>query len=196
MGGKGSGGHNRKAPLPEPEEDRDPWERRSDETLPAWEAFVVYRDLGLRRSQRKTCDALAKNRTTVQQWAAKYDWKRRCEAWDAEIDRKRREEEIEGVRKMRRRHIEAAEQLQDVGIAKVKDLKTKKERAKMSATEAVRFIREGVNIERVARGEPEDVLEARVTGASDAETNRALSKLAKALGVSMDDLAEDPDPEE
>lgn len=73
----------------------DVWERRDNETGAAFNAFVLYRDYGPERSQRKAAELLAKgdplkfksavNRIAV--WSAQHEWVSRCIAYDREMDR-------------------------------------------------------------------------------------------------------------
>lgn len=63
--------------------DRQPWERQPGETSKAYEAFCVYRDMGLSRSVVKVGKDLGKAARTVEDWSRKYNWVQRTEAWDS-----------------------------------------------------------------------------------------------------------------
>lgn len=65
------------------------WDRRVDETPPAWEAFQCYRDLGLERSVAGVRAQLGKSRTIFERWCARHSWVARCELWDAAQDAER-----------------------------------------------------------------------------------------------------------
>lgn len=95
----------------------EPWDRRADETDPAWEAFIVYRDLGLQRSQNKAAELLAKSRQMLSQWSIRHDWSDRAAAWDLEQDRQRREAmRVENIAAGQRHARQAARHL-EVGEA-------------------------------------------------------------------------------
>ena len=68
------------------------WERQPDESEEAYEAFRIYLELGVSRTQLETCRRLGKNRTTINEWANKYEWNQRAvdyENWiNAQIDKK------------------------------------------------------------------------------------------------------------
>jgi hypothetical protein len=73
-----------------------PWERQADESDRAFAAFVVYRDLGGRRSLDEVCRRLYPRSQTgrkraatgrVQLWSTRHRWVARARAWDAERDR-------------------------------------------------------------------------------------------------------------
>lgn len=60
------------------------WERRADESEKAYAAFKMYLDME-NRSLSKLAENLSKSRQSLQQWAAKFDWKNRAAAWDSEL---------------------------------------------------------------------------------------------------------------
>lgn len=70
----------------------NPFDRRSDETIRAWNAFCLYRDMGQERTLEKTQAALNRPPGYVRQlatWSSRYDWVSRVRAWDdAEARRK------------------------------------------------------------------------------------------------------------
>ena len=88
-------------PLPSPL----PWERQKGESRQAFRAFVIYRDMGPKRTLAAVCDELAPGRVgadggprrdhrfgRVRIWAERqWDWARRAEAYDADEDRIARE---------------------------------------------------------------------------------------------------------
>src|SRR4051812_24743013 len=89
-----------------------PWERLSDESSPAWEAFVAYRDAGPERSIRSVAQTLDKSASLLGRWSAEHDWLSRAAAWDRHQDDVRRRGHEEAVEQVARRHAEAlADQL-------------------------------------------------------------------------------------
>jgi hypothetical protein len=88
------------APLPEP------WEKQRDESAKAFEAFVIYRDLGARRSQANVRRVLAEGGvsatpTQTERWSTQHGWVARADAWDREQDRIRREAQQEAISQAR-----------------------------------------------------------------------------------------------
>ena len=81
-----------------------PWERQPEESEPAWDAFVVYRDLpytayrdeanqqqpGRPRSQRECARRVEKSRSLIDRWATTHAWQARVRAYDADLDRDKR----------------------------------------------------------------------------------------------------------
>ncbi len=66
---------------------KNPWDRIDGETMAAFEAFVIYRDLGPGRSLSKAAQPLAKTAGTLAEWSAKYSWATRAQAWDDHLDK-------------------------------------------------------------------------------------------------------------
>lgn len=138
----------------------DPWERREDESTKAFEAFCKYRDMGIQRSVRKVARELSKSETLMARWSTTYDWVDRAAAWDSEQDRIARQQQLEDIKKMRKRHaglantmlLKAAEALQHLQPDEVK------------ATDISRMVDIASRLERISRGDVGDVIEERDGG--------------------------------
>lgn len=63
------------------------WERQPNESEEAWEAFVLYRELGDDRSLAKVCSVLGKSDTMLDRWSSRHRWTDRVQAWDRQLDR-------------------------------------------------------------------------------------------------------------
>lgn len=72
------------ADITTPDSPRPTWERRPEESTPAYAAFVAYRDMGAERSCAKVARELGKSCTLVTRWSARHRWVERVTAWDAE----------------------------------------------------------------------------------------------------------------
>jgi hypothetical protein len=81
----------------------NPWDRLDDEPLPAYAAFMAYRDLGLGRTvtqayrQRQRKPDARQVDGTWNKWVKQYRWHERVAAWDASLAAvadKAREEQI------------------------------------------------------------------------------------------------------
>src|SRR5215212_12147936 len=59
-----------------------PWDRRPEESAPAFEAFCVYRGQGSQRSLRRVASALGKSRSLIFRWSSAHEWRGRALAWD------------------------------------------------------------------------------------------------------------------
>lgn len=115
----------------------------------------------VRKGQKKTSYAPGSWRDAALKW----DWRERAQAWDEEQRRSRIKEE-EGARaKMVERHINLARSLQMVGTKGLSLLSKVPEN--LTGGEARLLIKEGVAMERLARGLPEYLLA--VAAMTDAE---------------------------
>lgn len=146
----------KKAEMPEPEL----WERQENESTRAFEAFCAYRDLGPNRSIAKTVRKLGKNITTLTEWSSKFEWVKRATAWDDEQDRIARQQQLDEIVKMRKRHAQiAAKALEKVAEA-LESINSKE----MSNADMTRFMDVASKLERISRGDVGDVIEERDGG--------------------------------
>jgi hypothetical protein len=97
----------------------EPWQRRPDEPAKAYAAFAAYRDIGAGRSVGKayrqthpprTRDEPARDRSAAapghsHDWARKFDWRARAEAWDEHLDAETRAAQVAARRKLQERHL-------------------------------------------------------------------------------------------
>src|SRR5262245_50270979 len=101
-----------------------PWERQPGESATAFAAFVIFRDLGPRRSldeasriyHRKPGQEPEQNQTgpkkrksgQIRLWYQRWRWRARAEAYDAELDRQQRAAQEAVRREMAQRHAREA----------------------------------------------------------------------------------------
>ena len=138
----------------------EPWERQKGETSRAFEAFAVYRDMGAGRSINKTAQKLSKNRTTIADWSTKYEWVKRVAAWDAEQDRIARQNQIDEIKKMRKRHTDLASAM----LVKAARALQRIPEDEIKATDVSRMVETASKLERISRGDAGDVIEERDGG--------------------------------
>ncbi len=86
-----------------------PGERRASESSPAFEAFVLYRDLGPSRSINSVARELHKSASLIGRWSAKYRWIERVDEWDRHQDERRRAAESAAIDQMSHRHADAVQ---------------------------------------------------------------------------------------
>jgi hypothetical protein len=165
------------------------WENESDK---AYEAFSIYRDMGISRSIDNVVQKLNKSRQLISRWSGQYAWVQRAAAYDDHIDQLARKKlEREAVNRkveMLRRHgmagrlmqRKAAEYLDKHGMEKSAD--------------AINGMQKGIAIERAAEGLPEYLLE--VVNADDNELARQYHALLAEIGGfgSGDEEAGNADP--
>lgn len=141
------------------------YERLENENGKQYAAFCAFRDLGTKRTLRaasaKVYPHLAAHPGgSISAWSVRFRWLERAAAWDDEVDRKRRETEIEEVIAMRKRHVTQAQALQ----AKAIDRLTHMLPAEMKVSDVLNFFIEAAKLERSSLGQPVEIQRHEVTG--------------------------------
>jgi hypothetical protein len=108
--------------------------------------------------------------------AARWNWRKRAEAWDDQQRDKARESHAQEIEEMNRRHVEEAKALQSKAIQRLKSLDVDE----LSSTDVLRYFVEASKLERSARGEPETVEERRLTGKGGGAVNISLEDVLDA----------------
>ena len=139
------------------------WERQPDESAKAFEAFVVYRDMGAERSLRKVGRVLGKSTVMMERWSSANNWKARVDAWDTEQDRLNREKQIQEIAKMRTRHTKLAESM----LLKAARALQKLDPEDMNSNNITRMVDVATQLERLSRGDTTDSIEIRDGGKSE-----------------------------
>ena len=161
------------------QQDRELWEQQPGESGTLFAHFVFYRDMRYpkvtrqvkdedgkikktttetvmdgtvpyeKRSLRKTAEALGMNKRTIANQSAKWDWVRRCEAYDAHVDRMNREANEAAIRKMKQDHALLAQQMLRKATRRLLTMPEEE----ITAAELARIVDVGVKVERLSRGE-------------------------------------------
>jgi hypothetical protein len=183
--------------------DRQPWDQMKDETGHAYRAMLIYRDLGTARTLRRAAEVfyelpdLAPESTKVRQmkhWSSANKWRLRVNAWDIHLERIDEEERVQAARDMRRRHAAVA----TMALAKAAEKLRGLDADKLSARDAVTMMAEGVKVERLSRGQPDQIRE--VTGPGGAvlglDDEMLEARIAALLEQDEDDDDDVGEPEE
>jgi len=155
--------------------DRRLFERQPDEPQKAWQAFLLYREIGWDRTIQKAADLYrernglkGKSRTAarnLEDWAAKWGWTVRAAEWDRELDKHRRALALKEIEKMHERHANLGKMLQSLGAIELKkflkDAEKKVAAGTISIADVYKAIETGAKLERSSRGEPESIVEER-----------------------------------
>lgn len=102
-----------------------------------------------KRSLRKVAAMFGVNFRTISRQNEKWEWVRRCEAYDAHVDRTIREANEAAIRKMNQEHAILAQQM----IRKATRRLLQMPEEQISAAELVRMVDVAVKVERLSRGE-------------------------------------------
>ena len=143
-----------------------PWERQQGESSKAFEAFVIYRDMGADRTLTAVAEKLQKSYTLVRRWKERWRWPERVRAYDNDLEKAARAKAVKDRKDMISRHIKIATDLQDKACAALKNMdpqvmspKDIKEILKM-ATDLERLNREIDETESGAGAKENNLLEA------------------------------------
>lgn len=142
-----------------------PWERQSGESEKAFEAFVVYRDMGRERTVTAVAKKLSKSRQLLERWKERWDWQERVRTYDNELEKEAKESAAKAIREMTERHIRIAMQLQKKALEALQNLSLKK----MTAKDIKEFIKMATDLERLNRTLEEESSKGRETSASLAD---------------------------
>lgn len=138
----------------------EPWERQESESTKAYEAFSIYRDMGIQRSLSKVAEKLQKSFTLIGRWSRTYDWVNRAGKWDDEQNRIAREAQLEEIKKMRKRHADLASAMLIKAAAALKQIPMDE----IKAGDISRMVETASKLERLSRGDVGDVIEERDGG--------------------------------
>ncbi len=139
------------------------WNKQKKETAKAFEAFCVYRNMGLERTLEKTADELNKNISLINKWSSKFEWIERTSAYDEYLEEKKLEQQEKEISKMNERHIQESLALQKKALLKLQKL----DPGDASVNEMLRMFEMGAKLERTARGATEAKVEVKHSGEMD-----------------------------
>ncbi|MEI6805578.1 MAG: hypothetical protein WCK49_03615 [Myxococcaceae bacterium] len=133
-----------------------PWERQDNESSPAFEAFVMYRDTQP-RSLRKVSESLSKSKSLIGSWSKTHTWGQRCQQWDNELDNASQQTQLDATKEMKRRQIDMAIEMQRIACEAFKLLRENLSTKTISADNSVRMADIGAKLERLNRDEPSSI---------------------------------------
>ena len=99
------------------------WLRLKNETPKAYQAFELYRNMGLARSIQKVGEELGKNPKALARLSSKYGWVERARAFDAYTAELHAKEQAREIVEMHRRHAQEAREFQEIALEPLKKLK-------------------------------------------------------------------------
>jgi len=123
------------------------WERQPGESVQAFEAFKIYRDLGLKRSNQEVCKQLSKSRQLISRWKAAWNWDERVRAYDNALEREAHKEAVKNLKDMTSRHIRISVQLQNKALEALQKMKVED----MSPRDIREYIKLATDLERLNR---------------------------------------------
>lgn len=151
------------------------WNRQPEETLKAYNAFLVYKNMGALRTLQKAAAIFYETRTILRTsaklrqfttWSSRWNWVSRCGDFDIEEERLRIEEKRKDIAEMDRRQAKDGMEMSKIGMYNIKlhatddppkDTHGKVIKPKIPVPESTRLFTEGIKAERIARGEVTEI---------------------------------------
>jgi len=139
---------------------QNPWQQLPGESIKAFRAFVVFRDLEPKeRSLQRVSSECTRSIPLIKRWSAKWSWTERAQAWDNHQELKRLEARIAEKQKMDEQHLKIVRAMR----SKIIDALTKMDSEDLAKN--IRVMRSWINdfirLERLIMGEPESIEERR-----------------------------------
>lgn len=131
--------------------DTKPWERQPKEGEKPFEAFVIYRDMGEKRTLKEVAEELHKSYTLIRRWKETWNWEDRVREYDNELQKQAHKQAVKKARGMADRHIDMALKMQLKALAALEQLKPES----IDPKNLIALIREATRLERENR---EDVV--------------------------------------
>lgn len=148
-------------------DDREPWEKQPGESRPAFANFVLYRDLGPRRSLSKAAADSPRTASNFADQSRRNGWVARAEAYDDYMDRRYREERENELLAAERQEAQLGRTMTALAARRIiGDPQHGVEQINpgtLTATEAAHLAEAGIRIRRLAMGQPTDVLRGQFT---------------------------------
>jgi len=131
--------------------DTKPWERQPKEGEKPFEAFVIYRDMGEKRTLKEVAEELHKSYTLIRRWKETWNWEDRVREYDNELQKQAHKQAVKKARGMADRHIDMALKMQLKALAALEKLNPES----IDPKNLIALIREATRLERENR---EDVV--------------------------------------
>lgn len=136
------------------------WERQEKETTKQFEAFQLYRDMGIDRSIRAVGRQLGKSMALMSRWSSANNWVERCAAWDREQDRLNIIQQQKDIAKMRKNHANIASAMLVTAAKALQQMKPED----IKPQDVSRMVEVASKLERISRGDIGEVVEQRDGG--------------------------------
>jgi hypothetical protein len=136
--------------------DRNPWDKREDESSKAFHAFLCYLRQGPRRSIRETCRLLCKRKKgkpvsrsgQITQWSQRHAWLARASSHDSHIAAVEFQELLEARKQAIRRHLSTASKIEKLADHRLSDPKF--QHVVRSARDTLSYAKAAIDIQRDA----------------------------------------------
>ncbi len=165
-------------------DDRPLFDRQPRESDQSFAGFVAYRDLGPSRSTEKAAQVVGKSHGHCQNICTRWGWRQRAAAWDRELDKKKRAEDLAAIGQMRRRHLKLSEGMQRLALLELEKLLTVAEKkgsaGQLTSGDITKLVEAATKIDRLNYEMPSEIIEER-GGMTEAERDARIAQLQAVL---------------
>jgi len=130
-----------------------PYERQPNETVKQFEAFKLYRDMGLDRSLREVAKQLNKSLALIGRWSSQNNWIERARLYDIDMDRQETIQNIKKRKEMVKRHAQTSKMFQQKILERLRTLNPHE----LSPSDLVKWFEIAIKIERLSMGEATEI---------------------------------------
>ena len=154
-----------------------PWHRQDGESEEAFEAFNIYRLMGVDRSLEKVAEHLKKHPKTIRRHSAKYNWISRCTIWDNELAVIDDKIVLDARKQIQEEHLKAWRMVRHLAMVTInryaKKAQDNPEEIPTSLKDAITALKESTTFERLVTGEATSRQETRTMDVSALEPKEA-----------------------
>ena len=160
------------------QEARMAWEKKPAETAVAFQAFAVYRDMGLGiRSNAKVAEELGKSVTLINRWSSRWEWVDRVDEYDQFLDKEFRDRHQKELYEARDRHANLARLFQTKFLERLMDVPS----SQIPMTQMASILKVATEVELRALGEATLKTETEISGADGGPLRLSIDELARTL---------------
>ncbi len=126
------------------------WEKQPRETIQAFNAWVLYRDMypGIAPTIGKVAAKLELPYTDIREWARRWNWKERLNAWVLYLDEENRQKKLDLKNALIERHLKVADAMQ----SKIEERLKRLDPNELEPHELARWVDLATKIERLSVG--------------------------------------------
>ena len=144
------------------------YERQPEETDRAWQAYVIFKELGSDRSRAEVARRLGKANRIIEEWGRKWDWPKRIADYDRDMDRHARRAEIDAIKKMKARQAKLALKAQTLiahtlerRLELIEGDEDRRLFGYLDEKTVASLLKVSTDLERLNRDQPTDIIEKR-----------------------------------
>ena len=139
----------------------EPWYRQPGEGAKAYQAFVIFRDMGPDRVVADVAKAMGRaSAAMIYKWSAQNNWQERVRQYENHLQKVATKAAEKARTEMLARHANEAMLMQQIALQKLREVNPET----VTVGDAVKMVDVAVKVERLARGEPTENVKEETSG--------------------------------